>query len=99
MSVFYNLQINTAKRIICSFLYSVRNVILIAQMQSGKTHTALYTALTMLKDKHVQNIVIFSGISEITLKKQWIDSTNECIDYFEKKYNITINQDSIHIVW
>lgn len=99
MVIFHRLQINTAKKIICGFINSFRNILLIAQMQSGKTHTALYAALTMFKNKNVENIVIFSGISETSLKKQWIESIDESIEYFEQEYKITINKDAIHIVW
>ena len=112
MVVFYRLQINTAKKIICGFLNSVRTILLIAQCQSGKTHSALYAALTMLKNKNVENIVIFSGISEKSLKEQWIESINESIEQFGlidkeaihtnlqgKSLGRTELYSAIHIVW
>jgi len=99
MSDFYPQQIITANKIICGFVHSYRNILLIAQMQCGKSATSLYVAFTMLKNNIVKNIVLFSGVSEITLKTQWELAINRSIKYFEHKFNMKINRKNIHIIW
>lgn len=49
---------------------AVRWVILLAQMQSGKTETFLLVAVEKLRLRQVDNIVIFSGNTETDLRDQ-----------------------------
>ena len=52
------------------FATAVRWVILLAQMQSGKTETFLLVAVEKLRLRQVENIVIFSGNTETDLRDQ-----------------------------
>jgi hypothetical protein len=58
-------------------------VALVAQMQSGKTDTFLLCAFEYLRFDMVDQVVIFSGNSDLELKKQTIKS----IDDFAFKYS------------
>ena len=63
----------------------VRYNILLAQMQSGKTETYLLTAWEMVrKTGKIENVVIFSGNSEIYLKGQLATTLRGSI--FQDKY-------------
>lgn len=97
--MFYKLQINTAKKIVCNFIHTYRHILLIAQMQSGKTGTALYTALYLYLENKIKNIVIFSGVTDSTLKEQWIESIDEAVSYFEDNHGLKIDRENIEIVW
>lgn len=62
----------------------VRYNILLAQMQSGKTETYLLTAWEMVRAGKVNNVVVFSGNSEIYLKEQLTTTLRGTI--FRDKY-------------
>lgn len=62
----------------------VRYNILLAQMQSGKTETYLLTAWEMVRTGKVENVIIFSGNSEIYLKEQLATTLRGSV--FEDKY-------------
>ena len=62
-------QIIAKNNIINSF-ERVHWVILTDQMQSGKTFTILLTACELLMSGKIDNVIIFSGNSELDLKEQ-----------------------------
>ena len=64
---------------------TTRHDILLAQMQSGKTETYLLVACKMLIASKVDQVIIFSGTSELCLKKQLEDTLSGKIGVFYKK--------------
>ena len=60
-------------------------VILLAQMQSGKTETYLFVCCELLRDRLVENAAIFSGNRETELKDQ-LEKELEIYSKFFKKY-------------
>jgi hypothetical protein len=81
---FHPNQITTGDKIVSNF--ATKNYcMLFAQMQSGKTATALYSGFTMLFKGMVSNIVIFSGSHDLFLQKQWEKSKIELSQDFEKR--------------
>lgn len=80
---FHPNQITTGDEIVSNF--ATKNYcMLFAQMQSGKTATALYTGFTMLAKGMVSNIVIFSGSHDLFLQNQWEKSKMELSQDYEK---------------
>ena len=84
-SKFYPNQIDAASTAISHFSEGTRYVLLSAQMQSGKTGCALYTAFKMLVEEYVDQVFVISGSHETVLRKQWIDEIpwhlySYCID-------------------
>ena len=61
-------------------------VILLAQMQSGKTETFLLIACEMLRHKLINHIVIFSGNAETDLREQLKSQINNARSVFFRKY-------------
>ena len=91
----YDAQIRTGNEIIYShFNCSItgtgqqRWTMLVAQMQSGKTGTYLFTAFEMLTQNLVSNVVIFSGNREIELREQ----TEKGLDDFVFKYSLYLSE-------
>ena len=90
----YEQHVLTGKEIIYShFNCSItgqqqRWTMLIAQMQSGKTGTYLFTAFEMLTQNLVSNVVIFSGNREIELREQ----TKESLNDFVFKYTLYLSE-------
>ena len=80
---FHPNQIKTGNEIVSNF--DTKNYcMLFAQMQSGKTATALYTGFTMLAKGMVSNIVIFSGCQDLFLQNLWEKSKMELSQDYEK---------------
>jgi hypothetical protein len=79
-SCFYGPQIAASTEILNKFAYveenPIRWVVLFAQMQSGKTGTYLLTACEMLRNKAVDNVVVFCGHSDNLLKNQTKEKIN-----------------------
>ena len=72
---FSNEQIEAGKKIIKCFIEDpngIRWVVLLAQMQSGKTDTFLFVCCELIRIGKVENAVIFSGNSETDLKTVYI---------------------------
>lgn len=90
----YEQQIRTGNEIIYSnFNSSItgeqkRWTMLVAQMQSGKTGTYLFTSFEMLTQNLVSNVVIFSGNREIELREQ----TEKGLDDFVFKYSLYLSE-------
>ena len=65
-------------------LVSSRYVMLLAQMQSGKTFVYTYLMCEMCREEKVKNFVIFSGNAEVALREQ----TKACLEneYFQECY-------------
>ena len=65
----------------------VRSVILLAQMQSGKTDTYMFVAFELLRRKLVKNVVIMAGFQDKELVEQLIDTKPA-----EKRYRRYMNE-------
>ena len=88
---FSNEQIEAGKKIINCFMEDpngVRWVILLAQMQSGKTDTFLFVCCELIRLGKVENAVIFSGNSETDLKCQLITKVQGQDSEFYNKYSL-----------
>jgi hypothetical protein len=72
----YSQEIATAEKILDEFAHQ-QFVILLAQMQSGKTNTFKLVACEMLRRKMVKRVVIFSGNRELQLTEQLYDRDPE----------------------
>ena len=81
--MFFPNQIEAAEKIITSPKYYI---LLQAQMQSGKTGTALYAALKLIFTKKKKNIVIVCGASDKSLKEQWNKNVVDLCDCFAKDH-------------
>ena len=100
------IQTGTALRIIELFVgFAIaesilsRWVILLAQMQSGKTDTFLFVGFEMLRLGHVDDVVIFSGNAETDLRDQLKShiegrDINSVIQHkFYDKYDLYLEED------
>tara|TARA_Y100000389_G_C17458460_1_gene519818 strand:- start:187 stop:2133 length:1947 start_codon:yes stop_codon:yes gene_type:complete len=79
-------------------------VILCAQMQSGKTGTYLYAALSMIYHKIIDNIIIVSGVSDKNLREQCMNDKDNAFDsFFEDKVmtggEVRRIEKSIHVLF
>jgi hypothetical protein len=72
-------QFNTATQILGNFKDGGRQVLLAAQMQSGKTGIFLTLAIMMLELGLVKRVVIICGSNETELHKQLVKSCNDTI--------------------
>lgn len=84
MAEFSGRQIVAAKEAVDVF-GTVCYVMLLAQMQSGKTETFLLTACELIRLGLVRSVVIFSGNSEVDLRKQ-LDDQIKGRSKFIRKY-------------
>ena len=66
----YHNQIRTGDKIIERLKENIPYVMLLAQMQSGKTSTYLYVACEMIKDGEVNSVIIMTGCREVALQSQ-----------------------------
>jgi hypothetical protein len=83
---FSSQQRSTSQQMFDNFVNdTTRHDILLAQMQSGKTETYLLVACKMLIAAKVDQVIIFSGTSELCLKKQLEDTLSGKIGVFYKK--------------
>ena len=88
---FSNEQIEAGKKIINCFMEDpngVRWVVLLAQMQSGKTDTFLFVCCELIRLGKVEHAVIFSGNSETDLKCQLITKVQGQDSEFYNKYSL-----------
>jgi len=69
-------QIQAAEQIIKLFEEGKHYVQLQAQMQSGKTGTCLKAAFDLIHNCNT-NVFVLSGMSDVDLKKQWIDKIED----------------------
>jgi hypothetical protein len=87
-------QLSAGKKILTNFNCYYRWILLMAQMQSGKTETFLFTAAEMIRDEQIENVVIFSGNSETDLKTQLKDEVEgNKKSKFYRKYNRYLRED------
>jgi len=112
MKVFSTQQIAAAEQALSHFVDSnSRWVILLAQMQSGKTDTFLLIACELIRRGAVDNIVIFSGNAETDLCEQLTKTVKNDNPEFWRKYSRYVNdvdefeniqdkvKERIQIVW
>jgi hypothetical protein len=87
-------------------------VLLVAQPQSGKTDTFLLCAFEFIRLNKVQRVVLFSGNSDLELKKQTLDGIADFgfkyTNYLVEKENIARNnaqllfkqiKNTIQVIW
>ena len=77
-----NEQIRAGNDIFNKLCQTIQWVILVAQMQSGKTGTFLFVAAEMFREKVVKQVIIMCGNSEKELKEQLVKDMKE----FKPKY-------------
>jgi hypothetical protein len=75
-------QFNTAAAILSKYDMSGRQVLLAAQMQSGKTGVYLTLAVMMLILGRVKRVIIICGSNETELHKQLLKSCDEIVAKF-----------------
>ena len=78
---FYKQQINTSGKIREAFSNNPY-VILLAQMQSGKSGTYLHCACDMIHQQLCDNVLIISGVSDTTLREQTKNDLENARDEF-----------------
>jgi len=89
-----NQQLSAGEKILTNFNCYYRWILLMAQMQSGKTETYLFTAAEMIRDKKIENVVIFSGNAETDLKAQVKNEVEGGKNStFYRKYNKYLRKD------
>ena len=71
-------QIQEADRIVCDF-EETPYVVLLAQMQGGKTGTYLHTAFKMMNLGRVEHVYILSGSADKSLKEQAYTDLSEAL--------------------
>ena len=83
-------------------LHVIRYVMLLAQMQSGKTFVYTFVLCEMFRLRKVKKVVIFSGNAEVALREQ----TKRCMEdeeyqIFYKAYlvSIGVQQDIVDFCW
>jgi hypothetical protein len=81
-------HIDAANLIIQAFILVGKCVILLAQMQAGKTYVFLLVLAEMIRLGYIDSVIIFSGNAELDLKKQLADKVygidNEFYDAYQK---------------
>jgi hypothetical protein len=80
----------------------IRYVMLLAQMQSGKTFVYTFVMCEMFRQRKVEKVIIFSGNAEVALREQ----TRRCMEdeeyqIFYKEYLISlgVQEDIIEYCW
>jgi hypothetical protein len=104
-------QFNAMQEILGKFAMNKRQVMLLAQMQSGKTSIFLSVALSMIRTGKVKNVIILCGSNENELHDQLVkDSTNMALKFqmvgaavtilksSDLKTTLTIGSDTL-VVW
>lgn len=81
-------QGTASKKILNYFANAFRWVILLAQMQSGKSDAYLLVAAELFRLKKVKNVVILSGFQDTELKQQMKD-----LDSFKRSYRRYMEQE------
>lgn len=89
-------QIEAGLKIINAFINNpngTRWIILLAQMQSGKTETYLFVCSELIRRNVVKSVVIFSGNSETDLKEQLLKEVEGARDAkFYDKYDMYLEE-------
>ena len=85
MATIYPQEISAAEQILDEFTRQ-QFVILLAQMQSGKTNTFKLVACEMLRRRIVKRVVIFSGNREVQLTEQLYDRDPACSSVTQHKF-------------
>jgi len=92
---FHPNQKTTGNEIIKAYLV-VNYVLLYAEVQVGKTATALWAAFNMMVTKKINNVIIMSGASDLKLQKQWQEKINGFARQFARIYSANINESREH---
>jgi len=93
-------QVDAAKRIFDRFYMTLPWVMLVAQMQSGKTGTFLLVAAEMLREGKVEKVIIICGNSEKELKAQLQKDMREFRPKYRKylKDDLNISEDERELI-
>lgn len=104
-------QYEAAQDIIGKFADGKRQIMLLAQMQSGKTGIFLYVALSMLRTGIVKNVVILCGSNENELHEQLVAEGGKMVRKFnmasasikiykssDLKNTLTVDSDTL-VIW
>ena len=88
---FHENQIQTAEEIV-GFIQTatIFCMLLLAQMQSGKTGTYLNVAFDCIKNQHMDHVIIICGSRDTSLRKQTQDDLENAIDTYSEKHSINI---------
>ena len=82
---FHPEQITAGNQIIDKFTKEQPFTVLLAQMQSGKTGTYLFTAFEMVRLRLVKNVYIICGSSDTSLRAQAMNDLKEDFKSFRKE--------------
>tara|TARA_Y100000389_G_scaffold192365_1_gene219727 strand:+ start:1133 stop:3223 length:2091 start_codon:yes stop_codon:yes gene_type:complete len=82
---FHQGQCDAGNEIIDKFTKEQPFTVLLAQMQSGKTGTYLFTALEMIRLSLVKNVVIICGSSDTSLRAQAIQDKDIAFKSFQRE--------------
>tara|TARA_B100002019_G_scaffold292832_1_gene317326 strand:- start:827 stop:2932 length:2106 start_codon:yes stop_codon:yes gene_type:complete len=82
---FHQGQRDAGNQIINKFTKEQPFTVLLAQMQSGKTGTYLFTALEMIRLGLVKNVVIICGSSDTSLRAQAIQDKDTAFKSFQRE--------------
>jgi hypothetical protein len=93
----YKNQIEAARDVRESFKH-ISYVILLAQMQSGKTGTFKLVGAEMLREGIIDRVVIFSGNREIDLRKQTEDHRKFGLSYRKYLRSLGMNPDEVDVI-
>ena len=76
-------QFNAAQEILGKFSANKRQVMLLAQMQAGKTGIFLFAALSMLRMRTIKNVIILCGSNENELHDQLVADCAKMVRKFQ----------------
>lgn len=94
--MFYINQITAAKRVVACF-EEVNDVLLFAQMQSGKSGTYIYVLCEMLRKGVVENMLVFCSVTSNELVLQTEHNLNSLTSIYETENDCVI-RDKITIL-
>jgi len=93
---FYPSQIMATKTLISKFS-KTRMILLLSQMQSGKTGTYLFTACSMVHFGLVERVIIFTGVPDIDLYTQLNNSVSQSIIHFNRIMGVDLTDKIIAV--
>jgi len=82
---FHQTQRDAGNKIIGAFKDGTPFSVILAQMQSGKTGTYLFTAYEMIRLGKVDRVVIICGSAETSLRKQARDDKEEALKAYQRE--------------
>ena len=92
---FHQKQREAGNKIIGGFNDGTPFSVILAQMQSGKTGTYLFTAYEMIRLGMVDRVVIICGSAETSLRKQARDDKEEALKAYQRELLDTDDKDGL----